>query len=307
MRQRPRSGRLQGFCASRIRASGFATCAADMSVVGEVERELFRLRCRESQDELPGLRTSTMTHVVWAPPRWLRKARSVLAGLEERHPARTVFLVPAAGRGGVESRVRLRETDLEGVERDVFAEVIELRLRGDAARHPGSIVLPLLVPDLPAFCRWRGEPPWGTSPLEEIVDVCDRLVVDSAEWSRLPRAYEELAELFDRIAVSDIAFARTLPWRLALAELWPGIAEVERVRVEGPRAEALLLAGWLRSRLDRDISLSRRDAPELRAVWVDGEAVEPVPGERPGASDLLSAELDVLSRDPVYEAAVARS
>ena len=36
--------------------------------------------------------------------------------------------------------------------------MIELRLRGSAAHHPGSIVLPLLVSDLPVFCRWRGEP-----------------------------------------------------------------------------------------------------------------------------------------------------
>ena len=276
-----------------------------MTVVADVERELFRLRCRESQNELPGLRTSTMTHVVWAPPRWLQKARSVLAGLEERHPARTIFLVPESGRSDrVEARVRLRQTDVEGIERDVFAEVIELRLRGVAAQHPASIVLPLLVPDLPAFCRWRGEPPWGSSALEEIAGACDRLVVDSAEWSRLPTAYERLAELFERIAVSDIAYARTLPWRVALAELWPGIAEVERLRVEGPRADALLLAGWLRSRLERDVTLSRRDAPELRGVRVDGEPVTPPPGEQPDASDLLSAELDVLSRDPVYEAAL---
>jgi glucose-6-phosphate dehydrogenase assembly protein OpcA len=245
-----------------------------------------------------------MTHVVWAPQRWLQRARSVLAGLEERHPARTIFLVPQSGRGRVEARVRLRQTNVEGVERDVFAEVIELRLRGVAAQHPASIVLPLLVPDLPAFCRWRGEPSWGTSPLDEIVGVCDRLVVNSTEWSRLPVAYERLAGLFERIAVSDIAYSRTLPWRVALAELWPGIGKVERLRVEGPRAEALLLAGWLRSRLDREVSLSRRNAPELRAVWVDGERVAVAPGEEPDPSDLLSAELDVLSRDPIYEGAV---
>ena len=246
-----------------------------------------------------------MTHVVWAPARWLPKARAVLAGLEERHPARTIILVPEPrGRGEVDARVRLRETNVEGSEREVFAEVIEVRLRGRAAVHPGSVVLPLLVSDLPAFCRWRGELPWGATPLEEIAEVCDRLVVDSGEWPRLPAAYRRLAELFDRIAVSDIAYARTLQWRVALAELWPDVAQAERLRVEGPRAEALLLAGWLRSRLDRDVSLTRRAAPTVRRVSIDGRAVEPSPGEEPSASDLLSAELDVFGRDPVYEAAV---
>ena len=66
-----------------------------MGVVAEVERKLARQRCR--QDDETELRTSTMTHVVWAPPRWLPRAKRVLAGLAERHPARTIFLVPLPG------------------------------------------------------------------------------------------------------------------------------------------------------------------------------------------------------------------
>jgi Glucose-6-phosphate dehydrogenase subunit len=275
------------------------------SVVADVERQLLRLRTRGSGDAPPGLRTSTMTHVVWAPPRWLERAQAVLAGLEERHPARTIFLVPEPGKqAGVEVSVRLRETTLEGVEHDVFAEVIELRLRGAAADHPASVVLPLLVSDLPAFCRWRGEPPWGASSLGEIVGACDRFVVNSAEWPRPLPSYVRLAALFDQIAVSDIAFGRLLPWRARLAELWPGVAKVQRLRVEGPRAEAHLLAGWLRSRLGREVALSRRDAPDVRAVWFDGEPVDPPAEPEPSPSELLSNELDVLGRDKVYEAAV---
>jgi glucose-6-phosphate dehydrogenase assembly protein OpcA len=276
-----------------------------MGVVADVERKLYRLRCKESDEPLASLRTSTMTHVVWAPPRWLDRARAVLAGLDERHPARTIFLVPEPGRqDGVKTDVRLRETSVEGLSHDVFAEVVELRLRGRSAEHPGSLILPLLVSDLPAFCRWRGEPGWDSSALAEIVAVCDRLVVDTAEWPRLPRAYDLLAGLFGQIAVSDIAFARTLPWRARLAELWPSVADANRLRVEGPRADALLLAGWLRSRLDREVSLTRRDASELSGVWVDGAPVEPPVGPPASPSELLSAELDVLGRDPVYEGAV---
>jgi hypothetical protein len=275
-----------------------------MGVVAEVERELARLRCAEAEDGLLGLRASTMTHLVWAPPRWLPQVRKTLEGLEERHPARTIILVPEPRRGGpVRTRVRLRETAIEGG-REVLAEVIELRLRGPATEHPASVVVPLLISDLPVFCRWRGEPPWRASALAELVEVCDRLVVDSAEWRGLPERYSRLARLFDRVAVSDLAFARTLPWRIRLAALWPRIGDVTRVRVSGPRAEALLLAGWLRSRLRREIRVTRRSAPSVRAVWLDGEPVEPPRGPEVSGSDLLSAELDVLNRDPVYEAAV---
>ncbi len=277
-----------------------------MGVVAEIEKRLCELRAVED-DGVPELRTSTMTHIVWCPPRWRAQARATLAGLDERHPARTIFLVPVPGRAPrIEARVEIREFELEEAQREVVSEVIEIRLAGAAVHHPGSIVLPLLVSDLPVFCRWRGEPAWESPELQQIAALADRLVVDSAEWSAPVRGYGRLEELFDHVAVSDIAFARTLAWRRRLAELWPGIGSIERLRVEGPHAEAELLAGWLRSRLRRQVSLSRRGAAQIRAVWIDGERVE-VAGSIASASDLLSAELDLLGRDPVYEAAVVRA
>jgi len=275
-----------------------------VGVVGDIERQLARLRAREVVDGMPELRTSTMTHLVWAPPEWLPQARATLAGLLERHPARTIFLVPEPGRKAqIEATASLKDFQLHGLAREVLSEVIEIRLRGPASRHPASIVLPLLLSDLPAFCRWRGEPAWASSSFAEIVGVCDRLVVDSSEWRRLPSAYDDLAALFDRVAVSDIAFSRTLPWRHRLAGLWPGIGSIERLRVEGPRADAELVAGWLRARLGRAVALSRREASTTTAMWVDGSAVA-APDEAPSPSELLSAELDRFGRDPVYEAAV---
>lgn len=274
-----------------------------MGVVAEIERKLARLRAREADDGTPDLRTSTMTHVVWAPPQWLPQARKTLAGLDERHPARTIFLVPEPGRKAeIAATVTVRDFQVHGLSHEILSEVIEIRLRGPAARHPGSIVLPLLISDLPAFCRWRGEPAWESAALAEIVEVCDRLVVDSSEWKGVPASYGKLAPLFSRVAVSDIAFSRTLPWRVRLAELWPGIASVERLSVEGPRADAELIAGWLRARLARDIRLSRRNADQVSVVRVDGAQIE-APGGPLSPSDLLSAELDQFGRDRVYEAA----
>ena len=73
--------------------------------------------------------------------------------------------------------------------------------------------------------------------------------------------------------------------------------------MEGPRADAELVAGWLRSRLKREISLTRREAATVTAMWIDGEPVGS-PGEPLSPSELLSAELDQFGRDRVYEAAV---
>jgi glucose-6-phosphate dehydrogenase assembly protein OpcA len=275
-----------------------------VGVVAEIERKLARERCKQVDDGVPELRTSTLTHLVWAPPSWLPAARRTLAGLAERHPARTIFLVPEAGRGDrVDAAVSVRDFPV-GDGREVLSEVIEIRLRGTPAEHPGSIVLPLLVSDLPAFCRWRGRPDFGSSAFTEIVDVVDRLVVDSGEWPGLPAAYARLVALFDEVTVSDIAYRRTLPWRARIAERWPDIASLDAIRVTGPRADALLLAGWLRSRLGREVRLSRRNAARIEAVALDGEPVSTPVEAATSPSDLLSGELEVLARDAVYEGAV---
>ena len=276
-----------------------------MSVVAEVRAQLEELRVQEAADGTPDLRTSVMTHVVWASPKWADAARETLAGLEERHPSRTILLLPEPGkRDFIETTVSMKCFAKRGLSHEVCSEVIELRLGGRRAQGPASIVQPLLISGLPTFVRWRGEPEWGTSELEQLVDVCDRLVVDSSEWRGLPGAYDDLAQLFDLIAVSDIAWGRGREWRGRLAGLWPGIADVEQLSVTGPRADALLLAGWLRSRLRRDVALRHRSAREVTRVAVDGEAVTAPAGWPPSASDLLSEELDNFTRDRIYEDAI---
>jgi glucose-6-phosphate dehydrogenase assembly protein OpcA len=276
-----------------------------MGVVAEIERKLARRRCEHEEEDAPTLRTSTMTHLVWAPPAWFARAKRVLDGLAERHPARTIFLVPLPGRkSSIEADATVRAFGSNGG-RAMISEVIEIRLHGRASRHPASLVLPLLISDLPVFCRWRGAPDWGGTALEELVEVADRLVVDSSEWrGPLPPAYRELARRFDRVAASDIAWRRTFPWRVSLAARWPGIGHGRKLTVEGPRADATLLAGWLGARLRREIALVHRPADAVQGLWVDGEQVEPPPDPAPTGSELLSAELDVYARDAVYEAAV---
>src|SRR5439155_1649125 len=150
----------------------------------------------------------------------------------------------------------------------------------------------------------RGLPPFGAEYFEGLVDVVDRLIVDSTEWPNLPDSYRGLSEIFDRVAVSDIAWARTSRWRPMLASLWPQIADVERIRVTGTAAQAHLLAGWLRSRLKRDVVLEHDQADRLEGVDIDGEPAPFPPGHPPAGSDLLSEELDKFGRDRMYEDAV---
>jgi hypothetical protein len=270
----------------------------------EVQNRLCELRA--SSGDAPDLRTSVMTHTAWVPRHWLEAARGTLAGLAEAHPSRTIALVPDpdAGRDAIDATVDVYRFDLPGESRRVYTEVVELHLCGARASAPASIVEPLLISDLPVFSRWRGRPAFGRPEFEQMLGVVDRMIVDSSEWEDVPGSYEELAKCFDHAAISDLAFRRSLRWRVLLAELWPTIADVKKISVTGPKADAHLIAGWLRSRLDRKIKLEHEDGDELRAVAVDGDSIGAPRGDAPDASQLLSDELDQFGRDPIYEAAV---
>jgi Glucose-6-phosphate dehydrogenase subunit len=261
--------------------------ADECASVSEVEDALIRLRLQRGFVGKRNLRTTVLTHIAWVPQEWQQAAMDTLAGLAERHPSRTILLFPEPdAEDGIAARALLECYEAPFTDRHLCNEVAELRLRGSRSEAPASIVLPLLLPDLPVFLRWRGRPEFGSSVFEQLVEVVDRLVVDSSEWPDVPGAYSELTDVFDRVAVSDIAWRRTLLWRRALARAWPDLPD----RLTGPPAETALIAGWLRARAGTDVEIERAD--EL-----------PVGDDRK-ASDLLSEELEVFVRDGAYEDAV---
>lgn len=271
--------------------------------IAEIERELARLRdATAAEDSQPNLRTSVMTHIAWVPEEWVDAAEATLMGMAERHPSRTLLLVPRPGKKDrLDASLSIRCFPVG--DRAICSEVIELELRGARAEAPASIVLPLLISDLPVFCRWRGEPDFASQQFEQMVGIVDRLILNSTEWTNLPGAYAELAGLFDRAIVSDIAWARTERWRSLLASLWPSIADVKQIRVQGTPAQAYLLGGWLSSRLDHRVEVEVEEHDTIEGIDLDGKAAPFPPGDAPDPSDVLSAELDSFTRDRVYEAA----
>jgi hypothetical protein len=277
--------------------------------LGDVEAALRRLDAAATDPADSIRRTRVATHIAWVPPPWEEAARGVLAGLGERHPSRTIVLFPDPGsrRDAIDAEVEVEVLGDPDLPTAIASEVVLLHLRGRRASAPASIVQPLLVSDLPVFLRWRGPLPFGARELEQLLDVADRLVIDSREWPEPEADYGSLLRLFDRIVVSDIAWARTTAWRAAIAALWPAVASARELTVRGPRSDALLLAGWLRSRLGHEVELKHEAGPDLEHVEVDGLPAVPAGAESLSPSDLLSDQLEIYARDPIYEEAVARA
>ena len=242
-----------------------------------------------------------MTHIAWVRPSGTRPR-----GRRSRN-GRAPSVARGRARPGRRGRGRPRRARpggrvlTPGERRHVAAEIVE-HLLGCRVGAGLRDIVPLLISGLPVFCRWRGRPDFGERQFEELTGLADRLVIDSREWDDPAADYARLAELFERVAVSDIAWRRTCRGRLR----WRATGQrsgAYRAGSEGPgrrRASPSRLAA-LAAR--RGVRLALEPSDDVESVAVDGRAQQP-PAEPLSASDLLSAELETFGRDRVYEAAV---
>ena len=154
-----------------------------------------------------------------------------------------------------------------GPERQVCCEGVTLTVQGRAVHHLHSIIVPLLVPDLPVFFWLTGDLPADRHLIEEMVDNADRFVVDSAQFLTPADSLLRLAGLcadHPACAVGDFNWARLSPWRSLSAQLFDAppfassLKTLSRVEVEYSLAapsranlsQALPLIGWLAASLD---------------------------------------------------------
>lgn len=268
----------------------------------EIRAALRRLREEAAAQGGPHGRTSVLTLVAWVPPAWQEAAGQTLHGLAQGHPSRAILLMPRSDSDDPSWSAEVALRPLRGTWEGRAAEVVTVSLPSDGLGAP-SIVVPLVRSDLPVFLRWRGPLPGTGGPLESLIQLADRLIVDSSEWTDVDAGYAGLRDRFAKVACSDLAWRRIEPWRRTIATCQPPIKSIGLLAVEGPRIEAELLAAWLRTRLSAEVELDHRDAPRLDAVAVDGE---PVPRPRlahRSPSELLSLELERMTRDTVFEEA----
>lgn len=202
-----------------------------------------------------------------------------LMGLGERHPSRAIVLVPEhrTPEPSIGARISAHCHDTNGSDRVCYEEVV-LTVRGEAAAHLSGIVAPLLIPDLPTHIWWPGDPPMRHPAFEQLVELGDRLIVDSADMADLSTGLRRLTSLRRECGVGDLSWERLGHWleltaqffdaprfrrylpnlsglaiRYAVAptvsrrtpddqdEVAPGVAS--------PMTQSLLYAGWIATRL----------------------------------------------------------
>jgi len=243
--------------------------------VSAVERELARLRrmagAHAKEQGHTVARAAVLNLVVYVDRDiHARRAAVTTSRLSDRHPSRLIVVYGDREREGADIAVQLHcHVPRPDESSHVYYEQILVRVRGDADDRMASVVIPMLVPDLPVFLWWTGTPPQDARRFDDLVAVADRLIVDSADFARPDRTLPLIADLARshparRFGITDLNWTRLTPWRELVAaffdvDAWrPCLDAVVGVRVgfgvdadgrDIHPSQALLLVGWLASRL----------------------------------------------------------
>jgi len=254
-----------------------ATCETIPVNVASIERELRNLWRNEAQDEQersgqPVVCARTLNLLIYpASGDDQEFIGDLIDPITTRHPSRAVLIEPAGtqARADFEARVSASCAARQGGG-VLGCELIMLRSKPCAYERLHSIVLPLLVPDLPIFLWWRKPLAAQTdtaSRERELFDglakLANRVIIDSAHLADPAAQFHRLAESIrvqrKHAAFSDLAWARLTMWRQLVAQFFDGpslsyLSRVSDVVIKFAGAEVvppepLLLAGWLASRL----------------------------------------------------------
>jgi glucose-6-phosphate dehydrogenase assembly protein OpcA len=193
-------------------------------------------------------------------------ATNVLDDITVTHPCRAILAINRTSEtkrleAWVSARCHLPSARAA---KQICCEQITVRSEGQGVHELPSVVLPLLVDDLPVFLWWRTND-FENVMVEPFLSQTDRLIVDSSLWTSPFTSFQNLYKCIrafgDTVSVSDINFRRLNAWRHALATCFDDanvgltlddLRTMNGVTIEfnGPSPmRPLLLTSWLASRL----------------------------------------------------------
>ncbi len=261
-------------------------------------RDLLRARHAANQGLAPA---RVLNLVVVADRSWKGEVANRLERVGRYHASRTILCAVEDGRDALDAVAVVRY--VEGAGRmGVMTEQVEIDMGPEHLAGLETIVDPIVMSELPTVLWSPHGHPDAVAALRGMIDVMLLDTDDAPEADGgLGRAEDELRSSY----VVDLAWLRTTPWRERLAASFdrPGRRAVMgsldglTVRHQGDStASALLLAGWLSSRLEWDIRpLQRSDGDSLRGRAYTGGPryvdirLEPTDQDVPGLAGVTVA------------------
>ena len=246
----------------------------------KILKELAALWVEEGKQGAAGvLRACSMTLVVMAEEGEDTGALGeTIAALMPEQPSRAILVRLRAGsERALSERVYQQCWRPFGQRQQICCEQIELTASDAALGDLPSVLLPLIVADLPVILWCRSPRLAEMAEFGEIARLATKVVLDSAAFGNAADSLKCLADEQGRgMHVADLAWTRLTRWRETLARVFenrdylarlPGISEVKVTWGPGYETTALYLAAWAPERAGRRGG-ARKSAGGTRR-WLD--------------------------------------
>jgi glucose-6-phosphate dehydrogenase assembly protein OpcA len=260
-----------------------------------------------------------LTLIVGVDEKRVREAEAAATIAAAAHPCRILIVV----RSDIDRPQNRLDAEIVVGGRLGPCEAVVMRMFGRLALHAESVVMPLLVPDVPVVTWWHSDPPERIAH-DFLGVVADRRITDAAQ------AADPVAALMARGADyapgdTDLAWTRITPWRTIVAGAFDtASARVTGATIVAPATDptAALMKGWLAARLGispvlepttefkrmRSVQLACEGGDMLTLVRQDGTAIfsragqpdRTMPLPRRPLGDELAEELRRLDADQIY-------
>lgn len=289
-------------------------------------RELWADLGRGQESSAAILRACAMTLLVLAEDQDdAERVRQIIGVLMHDHPSRAIVLRALEG-AALDARIFAECWKPFGSNQQICSEGIEVTADAANLGDVASLLLPLIVPDLPVVMWARGARFFTSRFFDPLFPLAGKIIVNSLTAPNARGALAVLKELRGRgRRVADLAWTRLTGWREALAHEFEQPWAVESVNIVhggAPNTSVLYFSRWMeRSLATARVTLeSRPGDPGLQSVTVHGErsvevrlldaaSLEVETGGRisrsllPDTTDaaLMREELSILGRDPSFE------
>jgi glucose-6-phosphate dehydrogenase assembly protein OpcA len=252
-------------------------------------RELVKQRHEENGGLAPA---RALNMIAFVDARYSGEIAKRLAGVGRYHASRLVVLSYEPKRTRLDARAVV-STDAEPGEGELglLRETVTVEIGERHLDDLVTIVDPLVVTDLTTLL-WS--PHGHTEAVDELLELSQAVLVDSLDEPEWRAAIVRACGLRKRAYVVDLAWLRSTPWRERVAAAFDSktmraeLAAIETVKVRhhpDSTVAAMLLVGWLASRLGWEVRQLSAHEGVLTGAARPGESTGGAEGAQPAAPE----------------------
>jgi glucose-6-phosphate dehydrogenase assembly protein OpcA len=240
------------------------------------------------------VRTRTLNLVIASPE--TQMPAELVEQVTQAHPCRVLVLERTREPSKLHAEISTSCASAQSGTSCLVRE--EVRLLAPAQLEGGkieSLVVPLLVSDVPVFLWWRGTPDFTSELFVRLAAHANRVILDSSEfksaWSGLTEIARAISSQSWRARISDLAWGRMTIWRELTTQFFdnrrcgehPQHIRLARIAYGGGDhlpADAVLLAAWVAHQLGwraaqpTQVSAATRNTHFRLALQRDGDQRE---------------------------------